>query len=152
MWLAIGMKRAIDKIFRQPRWKQRKAQFRFARRIVSQPTDQAAQRGIDRARRRRIPPLRKRRRRAIEIERTPRRIDDRDCASPKFRNSLCEIVGQPADRIVAANLFQPDTRVAQASTLCIDDREVEKILADIDPDDRDLPRDYDADAFGWYKS
>jgi len=107
-----------------------------ASRIFVEPIDQCAQTGIDRAARGRIFSRRKVALRAVGIDRTSGRIDDRDLTGAELGHSIGKDIGQRRDAICLANLIQRDARVAQFAALGRDRREVEKVFADVDSDDR----------------
>jgi len=81
--------------------------------------------------------------RAVGIDWTSRRIDDRDRACAELGHSIDEQIGQGRDAICSADLIQRDARVPQLSLLGSDRREVEKVLADIDSDDRGVASEFE---------
>ena len=95
-----------------------------------------AQAGVDRAARGRIFARRKVALRAVGIDRTSGRIDDRDRTGAKLGHSIGKDIGQRRDTIRSADLIQRDARVAHLAALRRDRREVEKVFADVDSDDR----------------
>jgi len=74
--------------------------------------------------------------RTVDIDWASRRIDDRDRTCAKLGYSIGKGIGQRRDPICSADLIQCDARVAQFAALGRDRREVEKVFADVDSDDR----------------
>jgi hypothetical protein len=95
-----------------------------------------AQTGVDDATLGRIFSRRKVALRAVGIDWTSRRIDDRDRTCTELGHSIGKHIGQRRDAICSADLIQRDARVAQLAALGSDRREVEKVFADVDSDDR----------------
>ena len=95
-----------------------------------------AQAGVDRAARGRIFPRRKVALRAVGIDWTSRRIDNRDRTCAELGHSIDQQIGQRRDAVCSADLSQPDAREAQFAALGSDRREVEIVFADVDSDDR----------------
>jgi hypothetical protein len=76
---------------------------------------------------------------AIDVERRARRIDNRDpMRSWQMRP---EFIRQRIDRCAIAKLAQIDTRVNESRSARRDAREIEKIFADVYPDDRIVVRE-----------
>jgi len=95
-----------------------------------------AQAGVDRAARGRIFPRRKVALRAVGIDWTSGRIDDRDRTGAELGHSSGKDIGQRGDAIRSADLIHRDARVAQFAALGSDRREVEIVFANVDSDDR----------------
>ncbi|MEA2679174.1 MAG: hypothetical protein QOK03_896 [Candidatus Binataceae bacterium] len=136
MRFAGGMKYAFSEVSRRRGRKQPQLSLASASRIFVQPIHHCAQAGIDRAACGRIFSRRKVALRAVGIDWTSRRIDDRDRTGAELGHSIGKDIGQRRDAIRSADLSQRDACVAQFAALGRDRREVEKVFADVDSDER----------------
>lgn len=136
MRLAGGMKYAFSEVSRRRGREQPQLSLASASRIFVQPIHHRAQTGIDGAARGRIFSRRKVALRAVGIDWTSRRVDDRDRTCAELGHSIGKDIGQRRDTIRSADLIQRDARVAHLAALRRDRREVEKVFADVDSDDR----------------
>jgi hypothetical protein len=89
---------------------------------------------IDRATRPNMRSALERDRRAIEIQRRARRIDDGDCARPELRNLSKERRGQRRYRILKRYSGERNCDESKIAPVRIDHRDIQTILANVDAD------------------